>query len=334
MRRTILVVGLGGILALSAAWHWAAKLTPAQSPAKSGPPAKPSTQSLPVTQVILFNSGVGYFHREGEVQGSTPVELAFPSGDINDLLKSLVLQDIGGGKITSITYDSQDPIEKTLQSFAVDLTYNPTYGQILNQARGEKIELTLQGAAGTLTGTIAGMETRQSSVGPASRRSTGETPVPPSYLGQDFLNLLTADGLRSVPLDQVERVRFLNPALDEEIHRALAVLASAHDTQKKKVRLELSGEAKRTLRVGYVVDNPIWKTSYRLIIDKDGKALVQGWALVENVSDEDWNNVRMVLVSGRPISYQMDLYAPLMFPGRLWNRSCSPRCGRRIIADH
>ncbi len=309
MRRMILVFPWGGLIGLAIVWYWAAKFTPAQSPAKSSLPAKPITQSLPVTQVILFNSGVGYFQREGEVQGTTPVDLSFSSGDLNDLLKSFVLQDLDGGKITSVGYDSQDPIEKTLQSFALDLTYNPTYGQILNQARGEKIELTFQaskGAAGTLTGIITGMETRQK---PGSGENLGV-----AYTGQDFLNLLCADGFRSVPLEQVERVRFLNPALEEEIRRALAALASAHDTQKKKVRLSFSGKAKRTVRVGYVLDNPIWKTSYRLIMDKDGKGHLQGWALVENVSDDDWNNVRMVLVSGRPISYQMDLYAPLYVP--------------------
>ena len=41
---------------------------------------------------------------------------------------------------------------------------------------------------------------------------------------------------------------------------------------------------------------------------------MQGWAVVENPSDEDWKDVRMSLVSGRPISFQMDLYQPLYVP--------------------
>src|SRR5205085_5460191 len=75
--------------------------------------------------------------------------------------------------------------------------------------------------------------------------------------------------------------------------------------------LAFSGEGRRTVKVGYVVENPIWKTSYRLVLDKKGKPFLQGWAVVENTQDEDWNNVRMALVSGRPISFQMDLYQPL-----------------------
>src|SRR4029079_10113303 len=104
---------------------------------------------------------------------------------------------------------------------------------------------------------------------------------------------------------------FLNPVMDSEVKKALEVLALSHDTQQKAVSLNFSGDGKRPVRVGYVVENPIWKTSYRLVLGKDGKPFLQGWAVVENPSDEDWRDVRMVLVSGRPISFQMDLYQPL-----------------------
>src|SRR5947207_8761468 len=99
--------------------------------------AKPDSSQLPVAQVILYSSGVGYFQREGEVEGSTRIDLAFPAQTINDLLKSLVLEDLGGGRITAVSYDSQDPPEKLLQSFAVNLAHNPSAAQILTQARGE-----------------------------------------------------------------------------------------------------------------------------------------------------------------------------------------------------
>src|SRR5258708_40222187 len=102
--------------------------------------------------------------------------------------------------------------------------------------------------------------------------------------------------------------------MDAEGKRALETSALTHDTQKKSVSLSFAGEGKRTVKVGYVVENPIWKTSYRLVLDKKGKPFLQGWAVVENTQDEDWTNVRMALVSGRPISFQMDLYQPLYVP--------------------
>src|SRR5205823_7406438 len=128
------------------------------------PPPAPALKSvsppLPVAQVVLFSSGVGYFQREGEVEGNARVDLAFPVQDINDLLKSMVLQDLGGGHVAAVSYDSHDPIDKTLKSFAVNLTANPSLAQLLNQARGEKVEVVLQPTAtaqpGTLTGAVIG----------------------------------------------------------------------------------------------------------------------------------------------------------------------------------
>ncbi len=286
---------------------------PGETPAQPGPgdpvsPAfKPPGPQLPITRVVLFSSGVGFFEREGEVEGNTRIDLTFPVDNINDLLKSMVLQDLGGGHISAVSYDSRDPIEKTLRSFAINLTDNPGFGAVLHQARGEKVEVVLQQTAvtqpGILTGVIIGTEKQ--------RQAAGKDAV----VEVELVNLWCADGMRSVKLADIQRVRFLNPIIDNELKRALDTLALSHDTQKKAVSLNFAGEGKRQVRVSYVIESPIWKTSYRLVIDKEGKkAFLQGWAVVENTSDEDWNNVRMALVSGRPISFQMDLYQPLYIP--------------------
>ncbi|HEV8062691.1 MAG TPA: hypothetical protein VGP68_22615, partial [Gemmataceae bacterium] len=305
MRRKLFVLGFVGILCLSLSGFWITRPTPAQPPRPTDKPPRSASAALPVTQVILFNSGVGYFQREGDVEADARVDLAFPATDVNDLLKSLVLEDKGNGGVSSISYDSQDPIEKTLKSFALDLTANPSFGQILNQARGEKIEVTQiePGAPRptTITGAIVGMESEM------HQAKDGMVEI-------HTLNLLTAEGMRGVPLAKIDQVRFLNPVLESEISRALAVLASTHDTQKKTISLSFAGKGKGHVRVGYVVENPIWKTSYRLVIGADGNPKLQGWAVVENSTDEDWKDVRMVLVSGRPISYQMNLYQPLFIP--------------------
>src|SRR5580765_8341203 len=150
---------------------------------------------LPINQVILFNSGVGYFERQGDVTGDTRVELRFPTSDVNDLLKSMVLQDTSGGKVHAISYDSQDPVDKILRSFALDLNNNPTFGQILNQARGEKIEVQRQEKPGSnphkVAGAIIGMEAHREMVGKDA------------WVDVEQLNLLTAEGMLSIPLTQV-----------------------------------------------------------------------------------------------------------------------------------
>jgi hypothetical protein len=127
------------------------------------------------------------------------------------------------------------------------------------------------------------------------------------------LNLLTGEGLRGVRLSEVQRVHFAKAALEQEFRKALEVLATGHDKQKKTVSLHFAGQGKRPVRVAYIAESPMWKTSYRLDVQKD-KVFLQGWAIVENTSEEDWNNVRMGLISGRPISFRMDLYEPLFVP--------------------
>jgi hypothetical protein len=261
--------------------------------------------SLPISQVILFNSGVGHFTRSGEVDGEARVDLTFPEQDINDLIKSMTLRDLSpNGRVDAVTYDSHDPIDRTLASFAINLNNNPALSQILTQARGEQVEVTLINTAaqpGSLTGKIIGVEQQ------AQPSKEGTVPI-------NVLNLWCAEGVRAVKLPEVQRLRFANPILENEVRRALETLALSHDSQKKAVSLHFSGEGKRKVEVGYVIENPIWKTSYRLVLGKDGgekKPYLQGWAVVENPTDEDWHAVTMALVSGRPISFKMDLYNPL-----------------------
>jgi hypothetical protein len=261
----------------------------------------PSASALPLTHVHLFTSGVGYFQREGVVEGNARIDLTFPVHNINDLLKSMVLQDLDGGRVSVVGYDSHDPVDKTLRGFAINLNGNPSYGQILNQARGEKVEVGLQGAS-TLTGTILGVEKQRQAVGKAAVVET------------EVLNLWSPEGMRSVKLADVQRIRFLNPAVDRDIRQALEVLARTRDHQKKTVTLTFEGQGKRRVRIGYVIENPIWKTSYRLLLGKNGKPSLQGWAVVDNPTDEDWKDVRLALVSGRPLSFQMDLYTPIYVP--------------------
>jgi hypothetical protein len=298
MRRHHLFLLLIAAVAASVLFVWRSTSgAPQPSDKEATASERRPVNNLPLGQIVLFNSGVGYFQREGTVEGEARVDLQFAAGDVNDLLKSLVLQDLGGGKVTAVSYDGQEPMERTLKTFALDLTGNPTFGQLLNQARGEKVELTLQNAT-ALTGTLVGLEA-QMEPGPREIHK---------------VNLLTAEGMRSVPLDTVQRVRFLNAVLDGELRRALDVLANARNNQKKNVTVQFSGDGKRTVKVGYVVEAPMWKSSYRLVLDKEGKTTLQGWAIVENTSEEDWKDVRLALVSSRPISFQMDLYPPLFVP--------------------
>ncbi len=257
---------------------------------------------LDVTRVALFSSGVGYFECDTTVTGDATAALQFRTDQINDIIKSMVVQDFGGGKIGIISYASQDPIEKTLRSFGVNLTGKPTLGQLLDQLRGEPVEIT---GPLSCTGTIVGVD-REQLVNPDG-----------TVLQEiERLTLLTDAGLQHFELTKLQGIKLTSAKVDAELRKALATLATAHDADKKSVVLNFEGKGERKVRAAYLLEAPLWKTSYRLVLsdEKDKKPFVQGWATVENATERDWNNVRLSLVSGRPISFRMDLYTPLYVP--------------------
>src|SRR6185369_10892708 len=214
MRRKLMVVLLAAIIAAGTGTIavlngvFTKQGVEAAEPKKSDGNGNGAATQLPVSQVILFSSGVGYFQREGQVDGNARVDLSFPVGNINDLLKSMVLQDLNGGKISTVNYDSHDPIEKTLKSFAVNLNGNPSFGQLLNQTRGEKVEVVLQQSnltqAGTVLGTVVGVELRK------------ECASKDAVVDVEYLNVMTAEGIRSVRLADVQRVRFTSSLMEKE----------------------------------------------------------------------------------------------------------------------
>lgn len=282
--RTVLALGWCGL---------SASLVLAQQEADK----KEQPEVLPLNKVVMFNSGVGYFEHRGNVDGDAKIDLRFRVEEINDLLKSMILEDRGGGKISTVTYGSRDPITKTLKTFSIDLTSNPTLGQILDQVRGQSVQID---APTAISGVLLGVEKRKKEVG--KDRDVVEI---------EYLNLLTEAGLRSVPMDSIGRIKLVDEKLDAELRQALAVLATGHNTDKKTVSLNMLGQGKRPVRVGYIQATPVWKTSYRLVLSDKDAPYLQGWAIVENTTESDWNNVALTLMSGRPISFTMDLYEPL-----------------------
>ncbi|MDH3603989.1 MAG: DUF4139 domain-containing protein, partial [Candidatus Tectomicrobia bacterium] len=282
-RKVTQLVGIGLLTAMS--------LVQPQGIAAADSPAV-----LPVSKIVLYASGVGYFQRDGHVESNESLSLRFKVRDINDLLKSLVVQDFDGGQVSAVTYDSREPITTALKSFAIDLTANPTLGQLLQQLRGEAVEVI---TPNTVRGVIVGVEKKRERVG---KDEVVET---------EYLTLHTRDGLRAIALPQVQRLVLTEERLNTELQRALGVLAAGHDTQKKTVILDFAGSGRRQVRVAYITETPVWKTSYRLVLSDTESPFLQGWAIVENTTDEDWQAVQLSLVSGRPVSFAMDMYTPL-----------------------
>ena len=214
---------------------------------------------LPVSMVVLFSSGVGYFEHSGTVQGNSSVELRFKSSQINDILKSLVLEDLNGGRIGAIGYPSQEPVEEILRNFQVDITSNPS----------------LPDCSTSLEDPGSGYGSRRTDRGHYPR--PGEAPE--NLQGQDheviddwMFNIMSGAAVRSVRLDDVQKIELRDPKLQVELQKALFSLAEARNQDKKPILINFHGDGNRTVRLRYVIETPIWKTSYRLILPQRRKA--------------------------------------------------------------
>lgn len=257
---------------------------------------KPAESPVKLKRVVLFSSSVGFFELGGEVEGNRQIEFDFKTDDLNDLLKSLVVQDHDGGLVTAVNYGSPEPLDHTLRTFAVDLTDAPTLAEIFLQLRGHKVRVD---APDRITGVIVGVEIRKT-------LATGGQAVE-----LEFLNLRTDDGLQSVKVNEIQRTQFVDPKVDGDFQKALELLSSSRARDTRTVKLDFRGEGKRNVSIGYIQEAPVWKTSYRLVLGDKKPPFLQGWAIVENTTPHDWDDVQLSLISGRPISFIMDLYQPL-----------------------
>jgi hypothetical protein len=270
-------------------------------------PADPAKDQLPITGLTLYRSGVGSFQRTGLVDGDADVQLRFATGQINDIIKSMVLLDLDGGQIQTVSYGSKEPLARQLASFGVDISDNPSAGALLDRLRGSPVRLNTP--EGPVTGTIMNVENRPTIYAGSAQSQTARHDLP-------WINLVTPEGVRSVNLTTVTGFQLLDKVLADELNKALAALAGHRADNVKMVDLALSGEGARRIVVNYVHEMPVWKTSYRLVLPEPGakpasQLTIQGWAIVENTTDEDWKDIDLSLVAGRPVSFQMDLYEPL-----------------------
>jgi hypothetical protein len=268
------------VIAAAMTWAWAQ------------PAAEAPTTELPVRHLVLFTNGVGYFEHAGTVVGTQEIELPVPPEHMDDLLQSLVVQDLGGGRVEAVRYGARDPLGRVLASYALDLSGDPTLAQLLAQARGEAVRID---ATETLRGVIVNVE----------------RVAVPDQAPRTLLTLATDDGLQRIDLDEVRAVAFEREALQAELDAALAAIARYRGGDAASVRLRFVGEGEREVRVAYVREMPVWKASYRLALEEPGRAELQGWAILDNPTALDLQDVSVWFVAGQPISFIASLYAPV-----------------------
>ncbi|GHS87148.1 hypothetical protein FACS189487_02750 [Campylobacterota bacterium] len=250
---------------------------------------------LPVKKVVLFQSGVGYFEHSGGLNGESKITLRFTKPQMDDALKSLTIYD-EASKTPFVSYQNEATITQTLESVKVDLR-NPSIENILTSLQGENIEIT---TTRTIAGKIVGVQTR--SVAASKNGADGAN--------ESVLTLLIDGGaIAQFAIKEIQSYKFADPKISKEIEKTLAFLSSVGDMESRTLSIHLDGAKKRDARISYVLAAPVWKTNYRLDLGAQ-KPFLQGWAIVDNASDNDWESVELSLAAGRITSFTQPYYAP------------------------
>jgi hypothetical protein len=260
--------------------------------------AAESPVSLPVRKVVLYKNGIGYFEHLGKVRGTQEVEIVLPSAQLNDVLKSLTVIDLGRGQVTGVTYDSTAPLDRRLAELPLDLRSVQGLVNFLNQLRGAEVEIRAPGAP--VAGRLMGAEVRRKQVGTNTVVEAIE------------VALFTPQGeVRTVELASAGALKLLKRELANDVSRYLELLDSAHQRDVRRLRIHTVGSGSRELYISYISEAPIWKTTYRIVLDDKRKPLLQGWAIVDNTTPMDWEEVKLSLVAGAPVSFVQNLSQPL-----------------------
>ena len=277
----------------------AAALPAAAREAAAGNEAETGAAKLPVRRVVLYKNGVGYFEHLGRVRGNQTLTIDFTSGQLNDVLSSLTVLDLGGGRITAVNYNSEAPLAKRLGALRLPLGEQTTVSQFLGALRGARLEVHSGGA--TIAGRLLSVEKKT--------RTTKEG----QFMSYDEIALITDAGeVRTAELGTATSVRLAERDLNQEVGRYLNLIASTRLQDLRRMTISTAGVGDRQVYVSYISAVPLWKTTYRIVMPSKAnvKPLLQGWAIVDNTVGEDWENVELSLVAGAPQSFIQQLSQP------------------------
>ncbi len=260
-----------------------------------------NSQVLPIKRVILYSNGVAYIERRGTVSNNAEINLQFKQSQVDDVLKSMVVLDLGQGRIGAVSYNSSAPPSARMAEIPFGIGSADVGGiaEVLSQLQGAKVAVT--SSKGAASGSILTVEKRTTQI---------DTTKPPII--QRFLVIASESGeLSSFPLDDLKSVKLLEEGTRKDVNDFADATASARRRDAKTITVTSEGSGNREMVVSYIIAAPIWKTTYRVVLDEAGKPFFQGWAIVDNVSDEDWSNVKLSLVSGSPISFIQPIQKPM-----------------------
>lgn len=264
-----------------------------------------------VGDVQLSSGGLAEIVRHVDLKdGESTIDLSIPVDQADDVLKSLIVRD-PAGSIVSVTVDGGNAVAEAFRHLPLKREDLGSTATVVAAMVGFKATID-DGAGHKDTGIILG-------VAQVPRAGAGQPiEVPAVTLQHD-------DGSFSqVLLGPGATVSFEDAGIQKRIANAIAAVRKASDTSFRTVRITTSAQTQRTVDLSYVVAAPVWKAAYRIVPADGGKYRVQGWAVLENGTGDDWNNVKLTLSSSNPVALKqrlLDMYwrdrreVPIMLPG-------------------
>jgi hypothetical protein len=238
---------------LFAAPSFAQRGTKPEAPVKPVLPRRPA--ALPITRVALYKNGVGFFEHTGHVQGDEQVTIDFTSAQLNDVLQSLTAIDLGGGRISGAGYNSTTPLEQQLKTLPLALTADPSDVDFYNAIRGARVQVTGVGAA--ITGRLLSLDLRA---------NLSKTDTDADAPQRRFVTVVADSGaVRTVELTSAVSVTLLDSSLHTDVSRYLELLAANRSEGLRHLTLLDRGTGARELRVNYISEVPVWKSTYRIL---------------------------------------------------------------------
>jgi len=255
---------------------------------------------LPVKRVVLYKNGVGYFEHSARVHGNQELGIDFTTGQLNDVLKSLTVVDLGNGKISDIRYNSIAPLDERLRALRLPFGEQITRAEFLSALRGSRVEVSAKGESAT--GRVLSVEQEDRT------NDSGTT-----YHVTDFSIVTDAGEMKNFELGAGVSVRLADHELNDEVGRYLNLVGSSRARDLRRMTVSATGSGDRDIFVSYISEVPVWKSTYRIILpEKPGeKPLLQGWAIVDNTIGEDWKDVQLSLIAGAPQSFIQNISQPL-----------------------
>ena len=245
---------------------------------------------------MLSSGGMGYFEYEATVDGDATLKLTVSLQQVDDVLKSLVVYDDKGG-VGGLSLPGREPLAQAFKDLPFDQESLGSPSQLLATLKGAQITV---GGSRAITGRIVSVQEETVALG-NDKGTTTRTRV----------TLLTDRGLQQFILEDAENLQFADAALRDKVGQALVAIQGNRAKDARTIELSTRGTGKRTVRIAYIVEAPVWKASYRLTLGSDptaARSALQGWATIENLSGQDWKDIELTLVSGRPVAFRQALY--------------------------